>query len=138
VRKTLRWTEASISCSYPSTTVTYEHAYFASSSIHLQLIGWDEEPGGPSKYDPDTPELMVLKDPGARAASPRPALPETPMPGTFSTDAPTGHRRAPGSDGVRLLLSWHSFFQFGIITVGVQHHMHTRRTPAGKTKGGPS
>jgi hypothetical protein len=45
-------------------TVAYEHADSASSSTHPQLMGGDEEPGGPDKYDPDTPGLMVLKDQG--------------------------------------------------------------------------
>jgi hypothetical protein len=31
-------------------------------------MGGNEEMGGPDRYDPDTPELMVLKDPRARAA----------------------------------------------------------------------
>jgi hypothetical protein len=76
--------------------VTYEHIDSASSSTHLQLMGRDEKPGGPSKYDLDTPGLMVLKDPGAGVVSPGAACSEIPAPDTSIADTPTGHRRVTG------------------------------------------
>jgi hypothetical protein len=70
--------EACISRINLSVMVTYEHVDFASSSTRLQLIGRGGAPGEPGKYSPDTPELTVLKDLGAGAASPGVALPGTP------------------------------------------------------------
>jgi hypothetical protein len=53
----LWWTEASVSCSNLSVTATYEHADYASSPTHLQLMG-----GAESQENP-TSTFQVSSDP---------------------------------------------------------------------------
>jgi hypothetical protein len=65
--------------------VTCEHENSASSSIRLQSIDGDEEPGAPGKCGPDISRLTVLEDPGAGAASPRTALLEMLAPMSCTT-----------------------------------------------------
>jgi hypothetical protein len=72
------WTEASISCSNLSAVATNEHADSVSSPTWLQLMGGCEELRELGKYSPDTPRPVPPDDPGAGAASPGAALPETP------------------------------------------------------------
>jgi hypothetical protein len=79
-RRMFRSTEASISCSNLSATVTYEHMDSASSPTRLQLIGDGRITREPDRCSPDTPRPAVPKDPRARAASPEAALLGTSMP----------------------------------------------------------
>jgi hypothetical protein len=82
-----RCTEASISCSNLSATVTYEHADSASSPIRLQLMGGGREPGEPDKYSLDILGPTALKDPGARAVSLGAALLGRPAPALHTTNS---------------------------------------------------
>jgi hypothetical protein len=84
-RRMFWWIETSISCSNLSAAATFEHADSTSSSTCLQLIGRGGASGESGKYSPDTPGLTVVEDLGARAASPRIALPGTPAPAPHTT-----------------------------------------------------
>jgi hypothetical protein len=101
---------------------TNEHMNSASFSTLLKLMAEDAEPGEPGRYYPGNPRLMVPKDSGTKAASPRVASPEMSAPtisvsavaygappalGTSVASIIVGHRRMTRASKVRLLSSGH-------------------------------
>jgi hypothetical protein len=89
-----RPTEANVSCSSLSASVTCEHANTTLSSTYLQSIGRGGKPREPGSSDSDTPGPTAPEDPRAGVTSPK------------STDAGAMHHPMPKQTPTSSLGRW--------------------------------